>query len=291
MVWTVLWEITGHGASWGPLAFKFGPMIGGWRYWTKLGTLRLPPYPGKVPGTAGDQRTIFDVGLYLLILANLVFLLVGPGVQSGAAYSEVGLLPGWALISYVTLILVMGFRDKVLFLASRPEQYAVCLLPFGVLASHVDMVLVAKIAMVTIWLGAGVSDDLLAEMFQEIERLDCSSELKLRLLHHLAGWLHRYVDWITRVVLDVHDAEQKILVEQNAIDRLRARLKNPATRLQDQHCLTQHWPGISPAENDRRGGVVPPPISDPAARCFDLRFQQCRSCGEGIGRAPTARRP
>ncbi|GAB3292516.1 DUF3556 domain-containing protein [Parasphingorhabdus pacifica] len=157
MVWTVLWEITGHGASWGPLAFKFGPMIGGWRYWTKLGTLRLPPYPGKVPGTAGDQRTIFDVGLYLLILANLVFLLVGPGVQSGAAYSEVGLLPGWALISYVTLILVMGFRDKVLFLASRPEQYAVCLLAFGVLASHVDMVLVAKIAMVTIWLGAGVS--------------------------------------------------------------------------------------------------------------------------------------
>lgn len=157
MVWTVLWEITGHAASWGPLAFKFGPMIGGWRYWTKPGTLRLPPYPGKVPGTCGDQRTVFDVGLYLLILANLVFLLLSPGLQSGAAYSEVGMLPGWALISYVTLLLVMGFRDKVLFLASRPEQYAVCLLAFGVLASHVDMVLVAKIAMVTIWLGAGVS--------------------------------------------------------------------------------------------------------------------------------------
>ncbi|GAB3292526.1 PucR family transcriptional regulator [Parasphingorhabdus pacifica] len=62
------------------------------------------------------------------------------------------------------------------------------------------------------------SDDLLAEMFQEIERLDCSSELKLRLLHHLAGWLHRYVDWITRVVLDVHEAERQTLVEQNATD-------------------------------------------------------------------------
>lgn len=157
MVWTVLWEITGHAASWGPLAFKFGPMIGGWRYWARPGTLRLPPYPGTVPGTAGDRRSAFDVGLYLLIVANLLFLLLSPGVQNAAAYTDVGLLPGWALLSYVALLLIMGLRDRVVFLASRPEQYAVCLLAFGVLASHVDMVLVAKIAMVVIWLGAGVS--------------------------------------------------------------------------------------------------------------------------------------
>lgn len=157
MVWTVLWEITGHAASWGPLAFKFGPMLGGWRYWARVGTLRLPPYPDKVPGTLGDHRTVFDVGLYLLILATLLFLLLTPGSHGGAAYSEAGLLPGWALLTYVALILIMGFRDRVVFLASRPEQYAVCLLAFGVLTDHVDMVLVAKIAMVTIWLGAGVS--------------------------------------------------------------------------------------------------------------------------------------
>lgn len=62
------------------------------------------------------------------------------------------------------------------------------------------------------------SDDLLAEVFHEIELLDCPSELKLRLLHHLAGWLHRYIDWITRVVLDAHEAERQALVEQNATD-------------------------------------------------------------------------
>ncbi|MBA8824152.1 DNA-binding PucR family transcriptional regulator [Saccharopolyspora lacisalsi] len=62
------------------------------------------------------------------------------------------------------------------------------------------------------------SDDLLAEVFREIQLLDCPSELKLRLLHHLAGWLHHYVDWITRVVLDVHEAERQALVEQNATD-------------------------------------------------------------------------
>lgn len=157
MVWIVLWEITGHAASWGPLAFKFGPMTGGWKYWIKPGTLRLPPYPGKVPFTSGDSRTLLDVALYLAIVVNLLFLLLTPGVQSSAAYSEAGLLPGWALISYFVMLAVMGLRDRVVFLASRPEQYAIVLLAFGVLTSHVDMILVAKIAMATIWLGAAVS--------------------------------------------------------------------------------------------------------------------------------------
>lgn len=157
MVWIVLWEVTGHAASWGPLAFKFGPMIGGWRYWTKRDTLRLPPYPDKVPLTKGDSRTLFDVVLYVVIVLNLAVALFLPGTQTSAAYSEVGLLPVWPLVAHVVLIAVMAFRDRVVFLASRPEQYAVTLLAFGVLTSHVDMILVAKLAMVTIWLGASVS--------------------------------------------------------------------------------------------------------------------------------------
>ncbi|SKB09903.1 DUF3556 domain-containing protein [Aeromicrobium choanae] len=157
MVWIVLWEITGHAASWGPLSFKFGPFTGGWKYWTRVGTLRCPPYGDKIPGTAGSGRTVFDVALYLALVALLVVALVLPGQQTAAAYSEAGLIATWPLIAYVVGLLVMALRDKVVFLASRPEQYALCLLAFGVLASHVDMILVAKIAMVTIWLGAGVS--------------------------------------------------------------------------------------------------------------------------------------
>ncbi|WP_298176837.1 helix-turn-helix domain-containing protein [Saccharomonospora sp.] len=65
------------------------------------------------------------------------------------------------------------------------------------------------------------SDDLLAEIFHELQLLDCPSELKLRLLHHLAGWLHHYVDWITRVVLDAHEAERQALMKQNATDIFR----------------------------------------------------------------------
>src|SRR5690606_645139 len=157
MVWIVLWEITGHAASWGPLSFKFGPFTGGWKYWTKVGTLRCPPYGDQVPGTAGSGRTAFDVGLYVALVAMLLVALVVPGRQTDAAYSDVGLIVSWPLIAYFVGLVVMAFRDKVVFLASRPEQYALCLLAFATLSSHVDMILVAKIAMVTIWLGAGVS--------------------------------------------------------------------------------------------------------------------------------------
>jgi uncharacterized membrane protein YkgB len=158
MVWTILFEIVGFASSSGPLAFKFKPFIGGMLYWTRRDTLRVPPWPGKVPFTAGDHRTNFDVGLYYALLGILVFLLIGPGVQTAAQPdSEAGLLPQWALLAYVAGIILMGLRDKVVFLAARSEQYVAVMFFFGVLAHHVDMVLAAKIAIVTIWMGAGIS--------------------------------------------------------------------------------------------------------------------------------------
>ena len=60
------------------------------------------------------------------------------------------------------------------------------------------------------------SDDLLAHVFEEIQALDCSPEVKLRLLHHLAGWMHKYVDWITQIVVEAHERERAALLEQSA---------------------------------------------------------------------------
>ncbi|NGP08243.1 DUF3556 domain-containing protein [Rhodococcus sp. 14C212] len=158
MVWTILFEITGYASSSGPLAFKFKPFTGGWRYWTRRGTLRLPPWPRVVPFTKGDHRTTFDTGLYFALLATLAFLLLGPGVTTGALPgSDVGLLPQWALLTYVGLIIVMGLRDRVVFLAARSEQYLAVMFFFGIFGNHVDMILAAKVAMVTVWFGAGVS--------------------------------------------------------------------------------------------------------------------------------------
>lgn len=158
MVWTVLFEIVGLASSSGPLAFKFKPFIGGFLYWSRRNTLRLPPWPGKVPFTRGDHRTPVDVTIYLVILTVLGFLLVTPGAETSAMPgSDAGLLPQWGLLAYVALIIVMGLRDKVVFLAARSEQYVAVMFFFGVLSHHVDMILAAKIAMVSIWLGAGIS--------------------------------------------------------------------------------------------------------------------------------------
>lgn len=52
------------------------------------------------------------------------------------------------------------------------------------------------------------SDDLLAEMFGEVRGMDLDATLQWPLIHYLSGWLNRYVDWVTRVVVEVHEAEQ-----------------------------------------------------------------------------------
>lgn len=161
MVWMVLFEILGFGCSWGPLAFKFSPLTAGYRYWVRPKTLRSPPWPDKIPFTDGDSRTLFDVGLYFVLIALLVIGLVMPGQQTDAAYSEAGLLPMWPLVAFVALLLVMGARDKVVYLATRAEQYAVALLGFGVLTAmaggSVEMIAVVKIVMFAVWMGACVS--------------------------------------------------------------------------------------------------------------------------------------
>ncbi|NGP08245.1 polyketide synthase regulator [Rhodococcus sp. 14C212] len=59
------------------------------------------------------------------------------------------------------------------------------------------------------------SDDMLNRMFEEIQQIDCSPDLKLRLLHHLAGWMHKYVDWVARVVLEAHEKERHALLQQS----------------------------------------------------------------------------
>lgn len=161
MIWVVLWSATGFNESWGPLAFKFKPHTAGYRYWMRTGTLRLPPWPDKVPFTKGDERKAVDVGLYASMLAVLALGLVMPGQQTAAAYSDAGLLPMWVFVTFVVLQLILGLRDRVTFLASRPEQYSVILLGFGLLTTygggHVDMVIIAKIAMFAVWWGAFLS--------------------------------------------------------------------------------------------------------------------------------------
>ncbi|MDX6699507.1 MAG: hypothetical protein QOE65_2904 [Solirubrobacteraceae bacterium] len=121
-VWTLMWEILGLGSGSMPLALRFSPPIGGVLYWLRPGTVRLPPFRGRLPLTRGTRRTVVDVALYAAVLAAAVYLLVSGGDPKGV------LLDTTAIAVLLGLLALLGLRDKVPFLAARPEVYGFVLL-------------------------------------------------------------------------------------------------------------------------------------------------------------------
>jgi uncharacterized membrane protein YkgB len=160
ILWTVLLETIGVAGSWGPLAGKIKPMTGGIRFWARPGTIRLRPWKW-VPFTNGDRRTWFDVALYLALLVSVAIPLFSPGVHSDSLSAA---MPGNAsdlvnpalLVAPMVLLVLMGLRDKTIFLGARGEQYLPALFFFAVLP-FVDMVIALKLLIVVVWVGAGVS--------------------------------------------------------------------------------------------------------------------------------------
>lgn len=158
-VWLMLLEVLGLGGAWGPLCGHFKPMTGGCRYWLRPGTLRMAPWPGRVPGTGGDTRTPFDVVLYVAVLASLV-LPLAVQAHDVAGFSGQQTIPGWAFIPVLVLMPLTGLRDKVIFLAARSEQYLPIMLWSCLLAGSghfVAMVVALKIVIVCVWISAGTS--------------------------------------------------------------------------------------------------------------------------------------
>jgi Transmembrane protein of unknown function (DUF3556) len=149
VVWTVLLECLGVAGSWGPLAGHFKPFTAGWRHYARPGTIRLAPWPGKVPFTRGDERTPVDAALYLGVLASLVVALVAPAAANG-------LIATGAIVPIIVLIVALGLRDKVFFLAARGEQYLPALIFFA-FYPFVDMIVAAKLLIVIVWCGAAFS--------------------------------------------------------------------------------------------------------------------------------------
>ena len=160
VLWTVLLECLGFAGSWGPLAGHFKPMSGGVHYYARPGTIRLAPWPDKVPFTKGDERTRVDVLLYVGLLAALVVSLALPGVHTHgidrALASNHGLVAPAAIIAVIVLLVTLGLRDKVLFIAARSEQYLPALI-FMAFFPFVDMIVAAKLLIVVVWFCAGFS--------------------------------------------------------------------------------------------------------------------------------------
>ncbi|MFV8161711.1 DUF3556 domain-containing protein [Mycobacterium sp. 134] len=160
ILWTILLELLGLAGSWGPLAGKTKPMTGGYRFWAKINTIRLRPWKA-VPFTNGDRRTWFDVIVYLALLVAVVAALVAPGVHSDSLSAvlpdnDSGLVNPALLIVPMLLLVVIGLRDKTIFLAARGEQYLPALLFFATLP-FVDMIIAGKLLIGTVWIWAGIS--------------------------------------------------------------------------------------------------------------------------------------
>jgi uncharacterized membrane protein YkgB len=156
VLWTVLLETIGVAGSWGPLAGKTKPMTGGIRFWARPGTIRLRPWR-RVPLTAGDRRTWFDVVLYLALLVAVAVPLVRPGVPNPALPGDTsGLVDPVLVIPAIVLLVLNGLRDKTIFLAARGEQYLPALVFFAALP-FVDMIIALKLLIVVVWVGAGFS--------------------------------------------------------------------------------------------------------------------------------------
>ncbi len=160
ILWTVLLESLNLAGAWGPLCGKFKPMTGGLRFWARTGTIRERPWRW-VPGTDGDRRTWFDVGLYLALLLSLVVALVSAGVHSDSLSQRLpdntsGLVNPALVVAPIVLLVLVGLRDKIIFLAARSEQYLPALIFFTVLG-FTDLMIALKILIVVVWVGAGFS--------------------------------------------------------------------------------------------------------------------------------------
>jgi len=91
-----------------------------------------------------------------VLLVLLVLGLVSDGSGPIPLLSKaIGVLPRWQTVAILTVLAVIGLRDKVIFLAARGEVYAPLALVF--LFPGADIVVGAKVVFMVIWLGAATS--------------------------------------------------------------------------------------------------------------------------------------
>lgn len=141
ILWSMLFEGLGLGCGSGPLTGRYFPPFGGFLYFLRPGTTKLPAFPA-LPILGGARRTWLDVALYVALLAALVRALVAP------------MLDAALLLPIAALVPLIGLADRTIFFAVRAEHYwvtAVCFLAAG------NWIAGAKAVQLALWFFAGVS--------------------------------------------------------------------------------------------------------------------------------------
>ena len=158
VAYTILFEILGLGCGSGPLTLRISPPIGGVLYWLRPGTVRLAPWPSRIPLTGGTTRTVGDVLLYAGVLVSTVWIVVAPPtgpIATPLVASDIGVIDGWRFAPLLVLLPLLGLRDKAIFLAARPEHY---LLTTALFLFPVEQWLAAaQLGMLLLWWGAATS--------------------------------------------------------------------------------------------------------------------------------------
>jgi hypothetical protein len=217
IVFTLLFEVLGFGCGSGPLTGRFMPPIGGFLYWLRPNTIRLPAWPGKVPFTSGDTRSVVDVALYAIVLGGGVWALLSPGHGGPAtAAGDVGLLNPVTVVPTIVALAVLGLRDKTIFLAARGEHYWLKLLVF--FFPFADEISAFKIIMLGLWWGAATSK--LNHHFPYVVSVMTSNNALLR--SRAFNWLKRllYLDpvndlrptWLPKFMAHVGGTTAEFLV-------------------------------------------------------------------------------
>jgi hypothetical protein len=141
IVWSLLFEVLGLGCGSGPLTGRYVPPVGGFLYFLRPGTTKLPLWPG-LPLLGGRTRTWLDVALYAALLVACVRALLSPVPQAAD------------FLPIAVLVPVLGVLDRTLFLAARAEHYWVTVVCFAFVA---DFIPGAKAVQLALWFWAGVS--------------------------------------------------------------------------------------------------------------------------------------
>ena len=152
VLFTMLFEVIGLGCGFGPLNNRFFPPMGSVLYWLRPNTIRLPPWPGRIPLTRGTSRTPSTSRCMPALLVMLVVALCGSGTGPIPEIdSTLGVLPAWEVAMVVALLAACGLRDKSIFLGARGEVYGSLAVAF--LLTGTDIIVAAKLIFLTICSG------------------------------------------------------------------------------------------------------------------------------------------
>jgi len=144
ILWSLLFESLGLGCGSGPLTGRYVPPVGGFLYFLRPGTTKLPLFP-RLLVLGGIRRTWVDVLLYAATLALTLRALTAASIDSGI------------VISIAVVLAVAGIADKTLFLIARAEHYWTTVVVFALAASPTEWIPGAKAVMLALWFWAGTS--------------------------------------------------------------------------------------------------------------------------------------